>query len=336
MRRLFTLASLFVAVAMLSCAYDDSALLRDLNDLKNKVENLENRVDEQQVLLNALANKLTIVSIATTTEGYIITFSDNSTLTINHGKDGTDGIDGVDGKDGAIIDVEWDEDSASFTLADGTIIVVPLEFVETPEVPDVPVIPDTPTVGIEAVDLGLSVKWATCNVGANSPEEYGDYFAWGEVSQKEEYTEETYKHVKITYTEDGWGEQTTKYEWTNLGDISGTQYDAASVNWGGAWRMPTQAEIIELCESCTWEKSMYNDVKGYLVIGPNGNSIFLPAAGYRYGTSSDDVGSDGGYWSSKPYEGYGYGACGLYFSSYKYGWNWGYRYYGQSVRPVLE
>ena len=333
MRRLFTLASLFVAVAMLSCTYDDTALQRDLNDLKNKVENLENRVDEQQVLLNALANKLTIVSIATTTEGYIITFSDNSTLTINHGKDGTDGVDGVDGKDGAIIDVEWDEDSASFTLADGTTLVIPLEIVETPEVPDVPVIPDTPTVGIEAVDLGLSVKWASCNVGAERPEEYGDYFAWGETSPKEEYSLETYQYVKIT--EDAWGD-TTEYEWTNLGDISGTQYDAASVNWGGAWRMPTKAEQDELLSNCTWEKSMYNDVKGYLVTGPNGNSIFLPAAGSRYGTSSDDVGSDGYYWSSTPdgdYDGFAY--C-LYFGSGDYGWGWNGRLYGQSVRPVLE
>ena len=332
MRRLFTLASLFVAVAMLSCTYDDTALQRDLNDLKNKVENLENRVDEQQVLLNALANKLTIVSIATSAEGYIITFSDNTTLTINHGKDGEDGIDGVDGKDGAIVDVEWDDDSAIFTLADGTTLVIPLEVVETPEVPDVPVIPDTPTVGIEAVDLGLSVKWATCNVGAERPEEYGDYFAWGEVSPKEEYTEEAYKYVK--FTEDAWGDKTAEY--TNLGDISGTQYDAASVNWGGDWRMPTKAEIIELCESCTWEKSMYNDVKGYLVIGPNGNSIFLPAAGYRYGSSSYDVGSYGGYWSSSPDEDGDYGAYTLGFGSDYYVWGWLNRYYGQSVRPVLE
>ena len=323
MRRLFTLASLFVAVAMLSCTYDDTALQRDLNDLKNKVENLENRVDEQQVLLNALANKLTIVSIATTAEGYIITFSDDTTLTINHGKDGIDG---------AIVDVEWDDDSAIFTLADGTIIVVPLEVVETPEVPDVPVIPDTPTVGIEAVDLGLSVKWATCNVGANSPEEYGDYFAWGETSPKEEYSLETYQYVKIT--EDAWGD--TIAEYTNLGDISGTQYDAASVNWGGAWRMPTLSEQKELLNNCTWEKSMYNDVKGYLVTGPNGNSIFLPAADYRYGTSSDYVGSDGFYWSSTPYEDDVIDAYYLLFGSGHYDWGWHYRYDGQSVRPVLE
>ena len=326
MRRLFTLASLLVAMMVSSCMYDDTALLNDLNSLKDKVENLENRVDEQQILLNALANQLTIVSIEATTDGYIITFSDNSTLTLNHGKDG------IDGQDGAIVGVEWDDDSATFTLVDGTIIVVPLELVETPEVPDVPVIPETPTVGIEAVDLGLSVKWATCNVGANSPEEYGDYFAWGEVSPKEEYTGATCKYC--TVIEDGWGDQAYEYEY--LGDISGTQYDAASVNWGGAWRMPTKAEQEELGYNCTWEKSMYNDVKGYLVTGPNGNSIFLPAAGYRLGSSSYYVGSDGYYWSSTPNEDYDYGAYDLTFGSGDHDWGWVYRYDGRSVRPVSE
>lgn len=333
MRRLFTLASLFVAVAMLSCTYDDTALQRDLNDLKNKVENLENRVDEQQVLLNALANKLTIVSIATTAEGYIITFSDNTTLTINHGKDGEDGIDGVDGKDGAIIGVEWDDDSAIFTLTDGTTLVIPLEVVEE----NLPEIPDTPTVGIEAVDLGLSVKWATCNVGAERPEEYGDYFAWGETSPKEEYSLETYQYVKIIITEgeDGWGD-TTEYEWTNLGDISGTQYDVASVNWGGAWRMPTQSEQQELLNNCTWEWTTLNDVYGYKVTGPNGNYIFLPAAGYRDESSSYNFGSYGLYSSSSPYEDNDYGAYYLLFNSGYRGWDWSGRRYGQSVRPVSE
>lgn len=285
MRRLFTLASLLVAMMVSSCTYDDSALLSDLNALKDKVENLENRVDEQQVLLNALANQLTIVSIEMTSEGYIITFSDNSTLTLSHGKDGKDGEDGIDGKSGAIVDVEWDDDSATFTLADGTIIVVPLELVETPEVPDVPVIPDTPTVGIEAVDLGLSVKWASCNVGAERPEEYGDYFAWGEVSPKDSYTEGNCS----TYGK-------------SMTDISGNpQYDAATANWGGAWRMPTASEQQELLNNCTWEWTSLNGINGQRVTGSNGNSIFLPAAGYRYGTSSYYVGSYGYYSSSTPY-----------------------------------
>ena len=320
MRRLFTLASLLVAMMVSSCTYDDSALLSDLNALKDKVENLENRVDEQQVLLNALANQLTIVSIEMTSDGYIITFSDNSTLTLNHGKDGKDGEDGIDGKSGAIVDVEWDDDSATFTLADGTIIVVPLEVVETPEVPDVPIIPDTPTVGIEAVDLGLSVKWASCNVGANFPEDYGDYFAWGEISPKDSYTSDNCSTYGVA-----------------MSDISGNpQYDAATANWGGAWRMPTRSEIGELIENCTWKWTTLNGVNGYKVTGPNGNSIFLPAAGSRDGTSSYGVGSFGLSWSSTPDEGNGYGAYNLGFNSVNYVWGWDYRYYGQSVRPVSE
>ena len=223
--------------------------------------------------------------------------------------------------------VEYDDEYVYITLADGTVLALPLDASsETPE------IPDTPTVGIEAVDLGLSVKWAGFNVGANSPEEYGDYFAWGETSPKDEYTEETYQYVK--FTEDAWGDKTAEY--TNLGDISGTQYDAASVNWGGTWRMPTKAEQQELLNNCTWEKSMYNDVKGYLVTGPNGNSIFLPAAGYRYGSSSYDVGSYGDYWSSTPREGSDHDACYLFFGSEGLGWDWSYRYVGLSVRPVSE
>lgn len=303
MRRLFTLASLFVAVAMLSCTYDDTALLRDLNDLKNKVENLENRVDEQQVLLNALANKLTIVSIATTAEGYIITFSDDTTLTINHGKDGEDGIDGVDGKDGAIVDVEWDDDSVIFTLADGTVLTLPR--VEKPH---------------ECVDLGLSVKWATCNVGANAPEEYGDYFAWGETSPKESYTDDNCLTYGVSMT-----------------DISGNpQYDAATANWGGGWRMPTRSEQNELLNNCTWEWTTLNDVYGSKITGPNGNSIFLPAAGFRDGTSSYYVGSSDNYWSSTPEEDCDDTACVLFLDSGGYCWGWYDRYYGRSVRPVLE
>ena len=189
--------------------------------------------------------------------------------------------------------------------------------------------PDTPEVGKEWVDLGLSVKWATCNVGANAPEEYGDYFAWGEISPKEEYTWATYKYW--TVIEDGWREQ-TEY----LGDISGTQYDAASVNWGGGWRMPTEAEQDELRNNCTWEWTTLNGVNGQRVTGPNGNSIFLPAAGYRYSTSSLYVGSGGHYWISTPREDDDFYAHFLYFDSGDYDWGWIHRSSGLSVRPVLE
>ena len=122
---------------------------------------------------------------------------------------------------------------------------------------------DEPKDGHEYVDLGLSVKWATCNVGASKPEEYGDYFAWGETSTKEEYTEEN----SLTYGK-------------KMSDIAGNaQYDAARANWGGSWRMPTEYEWQELIDKCKWEWGKVTGVKVNKVTGPNGNSIFLPAAG---------------------------------------------------------
>lgn len=184
-----------------------------------------------------------------------------------------------------------------------------------------------------AVDLGLSVKWACCNVGANSPEEYGDYFAWGEVSPKSSYTEENYQHWVLGY--DDWGALYVEYV-TLKGDISGTQYDAATTNWGGGWRMPNQAEINELCDSCTWEWTTLNGVNGYKVTGPNGNSIFLPAAGYRYGTSSYGIGTDGYYRSSTDCEDPACGPCSLIYHSWDHFWDWYDCLCGFSVRPVSE
>ena len=173
--------------------------------------------------------------------------------------------------------------------------------------------------GHKYVDLGLSVKWACCNVGAESPEEYGDYFAWGETTPKSEYTEENSK----TYRK-------------NIGDISGNPaYDAATANWGGSWRMPTRAEMQELIDNCTWTWTIQNGVKGCKVKGPNGNSIFLPAAGRRFGSSLNYAGNTGFYWRSTPDESRTNGAYYLYFYSGSELY-WGYRHYGLSVRPVSK
>ena len=174
--------------------------------------------------------------------------------------------------------------------------------------------------GHEYVDLGLSVKWATCNVGASKPEDYGNYYAWGETGTKSSYTDDNSK----TY-----GKQ--------MYDIKGNSlYDAARANWGGTWRLPTKAELEELNNKCTWKWTTQNGVKGYKVTGPNGNSIFLPAAGYRYGSSLYYAGENGYFWSSTSYESNSFGACRLYFGSSKlYVYSNG-RGYGQSVRPVSE
>ena len=174
----------------------------------------------------------------------------------------------------------------------------------------------------EWVDLGLSVKWATCNVGASTPEEYGDYFAWGETKTKKEYN----------YGEcASWGQ--------SWGDIGGnSSRDAATANWGGDWRLPTYKEFEELREHCTWEWTTQNGHKGYKVTSKqNGQSIFLPAAGFRYGADEDDVGSCGNYWSSKPDESSNsHLAYHLYFYEGSHRVNWNPRFRGHSVRPVLE
>ena len=188
----------------------------------------------------------------------------------------------------------------------------------------------------EAIDLGLSVKWATCNVGASAPEEYGGYYAWGETEEKSNYTWSTYKWCNGSYN------TMTKYcTSSSYGTVDNKttldpEDDVAHVKWGGSWRMPTKAEQDELRNNCTWTWTTQNGVNGYKVTGSNGNSIFLPAAGYRYGTGVYYRGGNGYYWSSSlgsSNSGYAYG---LYFSSGDYGWYSSYRCLGRSVRPVSE
>ena len=179
-----------------------------------------------------------------------------------------------------------------------------------------------------AVDLGLSVKWATCNVGAEKPEEYGDYFAWGEVEPKAEYSWENYKWG------DGTASNMTKYNEKDGLTTLKLEDDAAHVNWGENWRMPTDAEFTELQERCTWTWTTQNGVNGYKVVGPNENSIFLLATGYLYGTSLLNVGSSGRYWSSSLYTSDPSNAYFVYFNSSHATKNSNYRYLGRSVRPV--
>ena len=190
--------------------------------------------------------------------------------------------------------------------------------------------------GYEWVDLGLSVKWATCNVGATKPEEYGSYYAWGETEPKPTYDWSTYKWCNGDYdtqtkycTDSSYGTVDNK-TMLELAD------DAARANWGGAWRMPTDAEWTELRENCTWTWTIKNGVNGYEVkSGANGNSIFLPAAGSRYGGDLDDAGSYGSYWSSSLYTDYPYLAWYVLFGSDIVDRNDYFRYFGHSVRPVL-
>ncbi len=171
---------------------------------------------------------------------------------------------------------------------------------------------------IDAVDLGLSVKWAPQNVGATTPEEYGDYFAWGETEPKDIYTSDN----SMTWC-------------VALGNISGNiKYDAATACWRDGWRMPTCAEIEELKNNCTWTWTIQNNVNGYNVTGSNGNSIFLPATGWRYGATLYYAEEYGCYWTSTPYEIGTRSAYNFDITGNGCEFNWFSRGYGFSIRPV--
>ena len=176
------------------------------------------------------------------------------------------------------------------------------------------------------VDLGLSVKWATCNVGADSPSDYGNYYAWGETTTKSTYTKDNSKT---------WGKDA--YNRDIGGDAS---LDAARANWGGTWRLPTKSEFTELINNCTWTWTTQGGHNGYKVTskkkGYEDRSIFLPAAGWRYGSSLSNAGEYGFYWSSSPYGSNSLYARCLNFYSSSHSTRWGYRSHGFSVRPVSE
>ena len=187
-----------------------------------------------------------------------------------------------------------------------------------------------------AVDLGLSVRWASCNLGAISEEDYGDYYAWGETKPKSGYYDwASYRLCGGSYN------TLTKY---NLVESAGTvdnktilepSDDAAYVNWGAGWRMPTKSEMLELGQKCTWTWTTQGGIPGYRVTSKiNGNNVFLPASGVRNDLTPYDLGTVGSYWSiSSCLDLTGY-AYRLEFESDGQGWGGFYRSYGMAVRPV--
>jgi len=197
--------------------------------------------------------------------------------------------------------------------------------------------------GHEYVDLGLpsGTLWATCNVGASKPSEYGDYFAWGETSPKKDYgwsnlnyrtSGDSYENVKFSkYVAD------SKYGTVDNKTLLELSDDAARSNWGGSWRMPTREEWQELEERCDWKWTKEDGRCGYKVTGQNGKSIFLPAAGWRGGDSQGGAGVYGVYWSSSLHADKSYCAFRCFFHSDGVdpsGWDG--RYVGLSVRPVVS
>ena len=186
--------------------------------------------------------------------------------------------------------------------------------------------PSTGTIdGHDYIDLGLpsGLKWATCNIGANTPEEYGDYYAWAEI-----VTKDTYDFMNNTsFT-------------LQISDIAGNEeYDAATANWSKSWRMPRLEDFTELNMYCSWEFTSSNGVVGYIVTGPNGNQIFLPASGFRLFDEHNGTESVGYYWSSTAHEDinitYPY-AYGLYCNFSSHNTHYNNRFIGQPIRPVVN
>lgn len=175
----------------------------------------------------------------------------------------------------------------------------------------------------EYVDLGLpsGTKWATCNIGASSPEDAGSYFAWGETSPKSSYTEENHKM---------YGKE--------IDDISGkSAYDAATANWGKEWRTPTKAEFEELMNTCHGRFVQQNGVWGVKFTSrANGKYIFLPITGYMHKTTLNNANEKGHYWTSTPRSGFAH--FGARFRLTKEGGEvgWGTAFYGFCIRPVAK
>lgn len=211
---------------------------------------------------------------------------------------------------------------------------------KTPEDKSTPIVVPTPkkeistTMVHKAIDLGLSVKWASCNIGASKPEDPGKYFAWGEIRSKKVYDSSTYRWCDGSYN------SLTKYGADSLYGVVDDKLvlemadDIAHTNWGGEWRMPTKEEQDELRKKCTWDWDNRNGVTGYIVTSKiNGESIFLPAAG-SFTDSLHAMNTTGYYWSSSLYVETPNRACGLYMDSTRVGWFYSTRGSGQSVRAV--
>ena len=277
----------------------------------------------------------------------------------------TDALDGIndtvgetnDALTGAVADALKDIFDAIDGLSDYSEILAAIktaiENIEINGGGDTPGDEDGKINGHEYVEMGDGLKWATTNIGADNPEDYGDYFAWGETEPKENYGWATYKWMKegqsswAYITKYTFADSQTEGIWYDsegsfIGDgkTSFKDYDyaddAARGNWKSTWRTPTDAEWTWLRENCTWTWTTQNGVNGQLVTAKNGNSIFLPAAGGRNGTSLGDAGSYGYYWSSSLYEYYSDFARLVYFNSGEVGRSYFYRYSGFSVRPVSE
>ena len=214
------------------------------------------------------------------------------------------------GKDGDSFfeSVEATEDELTIVLKDGTEIVLPIGEVSP----------------YKAVNLGLSVKWASFNLGATASWEQGELYLWGDATNT--------------------GAVPT-YEAPNMDNICGSKYDIVRSMWGGTWRLPSQGEQVELLKLCSWERVTVNGVKGMKVTGVNGNSIFLPPTGYGMpqdgpiGQTQRYETDNGYYWVGESYaDNYGRFAYVFYYNSksYYYNGSWNANVLKMAIRPVKD
>lgn len=197
--------------------------------------------------------------------------------------------------------------------------------------------------GHEYVDMGLpsGTLWATCNIGANAPHEIGNYYGWGETLPKEYYGDNYFDLVEgCEFLKPANPPVFKKYQQNKLTEITpNSGNDTARENWGSPWRMPSKAEIEELCKYCKWEWITLSGQNGYKITGPNGLSIFLPASGAKCGRTLTSKNETGAYWSNA----LGYNsenACNLYISKKMHETSTAnqlnLRFNGLNIRPVTD
>ena len=236
------------------------------------------------------------------------------------------------GKITGIVSNEWEIAKLRSSASQNQPAVTPPVQNNTNVTPSIVQQPSVSENEHEWVDLGLpsGTLWATCNVGANNPWEYGDYFAWGETTTKSTYSWSNYKHGNgIDYN------VKKKYNKNDHKTTLEKKDDVANQKWGEYWCMPTQVQFKELKDKCTWTWTSRNGKNGYEITGPNNNTIFLPAAGCHIGNDLYDVGSSGNYWSTSIYAGIPNTARDLNFNSDNvYADSNNDRRFGYSVRPV--
>ncbi|MCC8120191.1 MAG: hypothetical protein LIP09_15815 [Bacteroidales bacterium] len=193
--------------------------------------------------------------------------------------------------------------------------------------------------GHDYVDLGLSsgTLWATCNLEANSPAAYGEYFAWAETNPKNTYMKENCITYNLHLYADGLSKDLkTDTVRAKIRIIGNPKFDAASASWGDCWELPSGKDFTELNKECTWELKTIDGHKGYVITGPNGNSMFLPMAGYIDRSQKSQIGSGGFYWTGDFWDDTERSTTFNFHKSSHGDLGWGYRHTGKVVRPVLR